>query len=65
MKKIALAAAIILTANSAFAGALTDPIVEPAVIIEEAAAGSDHGILVPIMFLIILGVALTGGNSVT
>ncbi|WP_421702360.1 hypothetical protein [Aliiroseovarius sp.] len=63
MKKIILAAALTLSANSVFADGYTDPIVEPAVIIEEAASSSSHGILVPIMMLIFLGVALSSGSS--
>lgn len=62
MKKIALATALSFAATSAFAGALTDPIVEQDVIIKEAAASSDHGILVPIMFLIMLAVSLNSGD---
>ena len=64
MKNLILAGALTLTATSAFAGALTDPIVEPTVIIEEASASSSHGILVPIMLLIALGVAVASGSSV-
>lgn len=64
MKKILLATAIALTASSAFAGALVDPIVEPSVIIEEAASSSSHDMLIPIMLLIFLGVALTSGSGI-
>ncbi|HHL20523.1 MAG TPA: hypothetical protein ENJ52_03240 [Aliiroseovarius sp.] len=55
MKKIALAFAFAATATTAVAGALSDPIVEPQVIIEESAASSvSQQWLVPGMFLLIL-----------
>lgn len=63
MKNLILAGAISLIATSAFAGALTDPIVEPDVIIEAATTSSSQGIIVPIFFLIMLGAAMTGGSS--
>ena len=52
MKKIALAAAFSLAASTAFAGNLSDPIVEDPVIIEETSS-SAGGILVPLLFLVI------------
>ncbi|MCI2399964.1 hypothetical protein [Aliiroseovarius subalbicans] len=62
MKKFLLASAITLTATSAFAGALSDPIVEADVIVEEAAGSSTDGSwLVPVMFLILL--LSTMGNN--
>ncbi len=55
MKKIALAAVLAASASTAFAGALSEPIVEPEVIIEESAASSvSQQWLVPALFLLIL-----------
>ena len=55
MKKIALAFAIAATATTAVAGAYSDPVVEPEIIIEESAASSvSQQWLVPGMFLLIL-----------
>ena len=59
MKQFILAAAVSLAATSAMAGALTDPIVEADIIMEETSASSvDHGILVPIMMLVLLTATL-------
>lgn len=59
MKKILLGTALALLASSAFAGALVEPIVEPELIIEQTAASSfDHGIIVPIFFLLFLGISV-------
>ena len=58
MKKFALAFAFAATATSAttaVAGALSEPVVEPQVIIEESAASSiSQQWLVPGMFMLIL-----------
>lgn len=61
MKKITLAAAFTLAAFPALSGNLSDPVVEPMVSIETIEAGtvaSDHGILVPIFVLLIIGAAI-------
>ena len=52
MKKIALAAAFSLAASTAFAGNLSDPIIEEDVVIADTASSSG-GILVPLLFLVI------------
>lgn len=62
MKKIALAAALSLSATSAFAGAHTtskmaEPVIEPAVVVEDTRAGS-AGIIVPIMLLLLVAAAV-------
>ncbi len=55
MKKFALAAILAVAAGTASAGALTDPVVEPQIIIEETAASSlSQQWLVPGMFMLIL-----------
>ena len=53
MKKIVLAAAFAGFAGSAFAGAPSEPTVEPAVVVEEA-AGSSAGILLPLLLVAVL-----------
>jgi len=64
MKKFALAAALsVAAATTANAGTLVDPIVEPEIIIEEAATSSSAGILVPLLLLIMIGVAMSGGGN--
>ncbi len=56
MKKIALAAAFSLAATSAFAGNLSDPIIEDVVVVEETSS-SAGGVLVPLLFLVIAAAA--------
>ncbi len=64
MKNIILGTIFALTAASAAqAGALVDPIVEPVVIVEEATTSSSAGILIPILLILFLGVALSGGGE--
>ena len=54
MKKLLLATAFCATASTAFAGSYTDPIVEPTIIIEDAASSASHQWLVPVTFILIL-----------
>ena len=54
MKKLLLAAAFTATASTAFAGAYSEPIVEPTIIIQETAASSSHAWLVPATLVLIL-----------
>ncbi|MGH1369913.1 MAG: hypothetical protein ACRBCL_14980 [Maritimibacter sp.] len=62
MKKVMLVAAVAaLAATAANAGALIDPIVEPEVIVETASTSSSAGIIVPIIFLALVGVAALCG----
>ncbi len=62
MKKIALAAALSVAATSAFAGShskmgkYSEPVIEPAVVVEET-RGTSGGIIVPIMLLLIIAAA--------
>ncbi len=51
MKKFALATAFTLAASTAFAGNLSDPIIEEPVIVEETSS-SAGGILVPLLFIV-------------
>ncbi len=57
-KTLALALVVIVAGSAAYAGALVDPIVEPIVIVEEAAAGTAAGWLVPLILVVLLGAAL-------
>lgn len=61
MKKLALAAALSVAATTAFAGGLDEPIIEPAIIVEETGS-STGGILVPILLLILIGAAVSAGD---
>ena len=56
MKKFALAAAFSLAATTAFAGNLSDPIIEDVVIADDTSS-SAGGILVPLLFLIVAAAA--------
>ena len=61
MKKIALAVALSAAASTAFAGGhvskFSDPVIEPAVIVEDTRK-SAAGIIVPIMLLVIIAAAI-------
>ena len=57
MKKLVLAAALSAAASTAFAGAVSDPIIEAPVIVEET-TGSSAGILLPLLVLVLVAVAL-------
>lgn len=50
-------------ASPALAGGLSAPIVESEVIAEEAASSSNAGILVPILALILIGLAISNSGS--
>lgn len=55
MKKLALAAALSVAATNAFAGGLSQPVMEAPVVVEEtAAASSNAGIIVPLFLLLIV-----------
>ena len=59
MKKIALAAALSVSASTAFAGNMEAPIMEAPIIVEEAkAASSSAKIVVPLLILAVLAAAL-------
>ncbi|MGY6548603.1 MAG: hypothetical protein ACXIU7_06315 [Roseinatronobacter sp.] len=66
MKKIALAAALSVAATSAFAGAhggskFAEPVIEPAVVVEETRAGSG-GIIVPLMLLLVVAAGIAASR---
>ncbi|EDZ43763.1 MAG: hypothetical protein HOH68_12510 [Rhodobacteraceae bacterium] len=59
MKKIALAAALSVSASTAFAGNMDAPVMEAPIIVEEAAAGSSAGIVVPLLILAVVAAAVS------
>ncbi|MEM9248499.1 MAG: hypothetical protein AAGB05_07360 [Pseudomonadota bacterium] len=60
MKKVALAVALSAAASTAFAGGLDEPIVEPEIIVEDTSTAG--GILVPLLLLVLVGVAVSQTN---
>ncbi len=59
MKKVALAAAITaVAASSAFAGSYVEPIIEPEIVVEEAAGTSNAGLIVPLLLIAIVAAAV-------
>ena len=59
MKKVMVVAAVAaLAATAAQAGALVDPIVEPEVIVEQSSSSSSAGLIVPLIFLALVGVGV-------
>ncbi|MEJ1997554.1 MAG: hypothetical protein P8X76_05220 [Maritimibacter sp.] len=62
MKKLVLGAAFALAASSAMAGSLADPIVEPEIIVEQAATSSvNQHFLPPLFFVLIVAGAIALG----
>ena len=58
MKKIALAAALSMSATGSFAGGMVEPTMVPAVVVAPAAASSSNGgLLIPLLLLLVLAAA--------
>ncbi|MDC1228485.1 hypothetical protein N8Z63_02020 [Octadecabacter sp.] len=59
MKKFALAAAFGVAASTAFAGDMSEPVMEmePVVVMEEAASSSGGGLILPLLVLVLLAAA--------
>lgn len=57
MKKLVLAAALTAAASTAFAGNLSEPVVEAPVIVEEA-TGTSQGIILPLVLLVLVAAAV-------
>ena len=57
MKKLVLAAALTAAASTAYAGNLSEPVVEAPVIVEQA-TGSSQGILLPLLLLVLVAAAV-------
>lgn len=59
MKKVMLVAAVAaLAATAAQAGTLADPIVEPEIIVEQSTSSSADSIIVPLLFIALVGAAI-------
>ena len=57
MKKLALAAALSVTASTAFAGGMAEPVMEPEVVVKETSSSSSAGVLVPVLLLLLVAAA--------
>lgn len=64
MKKLALAAALSLTATSVFAGGMEVPVMEEAPIVADVQAGSSNGgLIIPLLLLLVLAAAVSNNNN--
>jgi hypothetical protein len=65
MKKFALAAAFGVAASTAFAGNMSEPVMEmePVVVMEEAASSSAGGLILPLMILILVSAVANGSSN--
>ena len=63
MNLVKTTAIALLLATPAFAGGLAAPVMEPEVIEEESAASSRAGIIVPILAILLIGLALSRDNN--
>lgn len=59
LKAAALAAFV---ASPSFAGGIAEPVIEPEVVAQDAGSSS-AGILVPLLLLVLVGIAVSGGGS--
>ncbi|MDB4053644.1 hypothetical protein N9499_06895 [Octadecabacter sp.] len=61
MKKFALAAAFGVAASTAFAGNMSEPVMEiaPVVVMEEAASSSAGGLIIPLILLALIAAAVS------
>ncbi len=57
MKKLILAATLSVAASTAIAGSLAEPVIEAPVVVEETTSSSS-GILLPLILLVLVGVAV-------
>ena len=63
MKKIVATLSVLaLTATSALAGGLAEPVMEPEVV-EAATSSSSAGIIVPLLLLLLIAAAASGGGG--
>ena len=63
MQLLKATALAFILATPAFAGGLAAPVMEPEVIEEESAATSRAGIIVPILAILLIGLALSRDNN--
>jgi hypothetical protein len=61
LTKFLLAAALVATASTAFAGGIAEPVMEPEVV-AAATSSSVGGIIVPLLLLLVLAAALSSGG---
>ncbi len=55
----------LLAATPSLAGGLAEPVMEPSVVAQETTASSRAGIIVPILAILLVGLALSGGGNDT
>jgi hypothetical protein len=65
MKLLHATALALLIATPTFAGGLAEPVMEPTVIAEDTSTSSRAGIIVPILAILLIGLALSGGGNDT
>jgi hypothetical protein len=61
MKKFVAAAILAVSASTAFAGGIAEPVMEPEVV-AAATSSSAGGIIVPLLLLLVLAAALSSGG---
>ena len=57
MKTLVLAAAFTAAASAGFAGNISEPLLEPEVIVEEASSSSSGDIVIPLLLLLVIAAA--------
>ena len=62
MKKIALAVALSVTASTAFAGGMAEPVME-AEVVAAATSSSSGGVIIPLLLLLIVAAAVAGSGT--
>lgn len=63
MKKLSILALVAgLSASSAFAGGVAEPVMEPEVV-AAATSSSAAGVIVPLLLLLVVAAALSGGRE--
>jgi len=65
MNLLKASALALLVATPAVAGGMAEPVMEPAVIEEETTAGSRAGIIVPILAVLLIGLAMSNSGNDT
>jgi hypothetical protein len=63
MKLVKAAALSLLAATPSFAGGMAGPVMEPTVIEEETTTSSRAGILVPILAILLIGLAISNDSD--
>lgn len=64
MKKTICAAVLsVAMAGGAYAGGVAEPVMEPEVVVAETSASSEGGIIVPLLMILFIATALSGGSQ--